>query len=65
MAMNTGFPQQRTMLNSAQVRSAPSQQHGAHMWRSASAPPAEPAVLPEEKTFGPKPEKRLGASLRR
>jgi hypothetical protein len=54
MAMNTGFPQQRPLLNSAQVRSAPSQQHGAHMWRSATVPPAEPTVVPkEEKTFGP------------
>jgi hypothetical protein len=54
MAMNTGFPQQRPLLNSAQVRSAPSQQHGAHMWRSATAPPAQsPAALKEEKSFGP------------
>jgi hypothetical protein len=54
MAMNTGFPQQRPMLNSAQVRSAPSQQHGAHMWRSATVRSAEPAAaLKEEKSFGP------------
>jgi hypothetical protein len=54
MAMNTGFPQQRPMLNSARVRSAPSQQHGAHMWRSATVPSAETAVVAkEEKSFGP------------
>jgi hypothetical protein len=58
MAMNTGFPQQRPLLNSAQVRSAPSQQHGAHMWRSATVPTADPAVAPqEEKSFG-RPLKR-------
>ena len=54
MAMNTGFPQQRPLLNSAQVRSAPSQQHGAHMWRSATVPPAQSAAaLKEKKSFGP------------
>jgi hypothetical protein len=52
--MNTGFQHQRPLLNTAQVRSAASQQHGAHMWRSATVPPAEAALVPrEEKTFGP------------
>jgi hypothetical protein len=48
MAMKTGFQQQRPLLNSAAVRSAPSQQHGAHMdvWRTTGRP--RPS---EEKTF--------------
>ncbi|MDB5459922.1 MAG: hypothetical protein JWO72_1663 [Caulobacteraceae bacterium] len=48
MATNTGFPQQRPLPNSSAVRSAPSQQHGAHMdvWRTASR--IRPA---EEKAF--------------
>ena len=54
MAMNPGFQQQRPLLNSATVRSAPAQQHGAHLdvWRTTGMP--RPA---EEKTFGP-PDKR-------
>lgn len=48
MAIITGFPQQRPLLNSATVRSAPSQQHGAHMdvWRTAGR--TRPL---EQKTF--------------
>ena len=54
MAMNTGFLQQRPLLNTARVRSAPSPQHGAHIWRSAATPPAEAVTAPEEeKSFGP------------
>lgn len=48
MAKTTAFQQQRPLLNSATVRSAPSQQHGAHMnvWRTAGRPRP-----PEPKTF--------------
>ena len=48
MATNTGFQHQRPLLNTASVRSALSQQHGAHMdsWRTTRL--KRPA---EEKTF--------------
>ncbi len=51
MAMNTGLPQQQPLHVSGRVRSAPSQQNGAHMWRSPVPGPA--AVPDEEKSFGP------------
>ena len=58
MAMNTGFLQQQPLLNTARVRSAPSPQHGAHMWRPAAAQPAEAVIAPEEeKSFGPPRER--------
>jgi hypothetical protein len=48
MAISPGFQQQRPQFNSACVRSAPSQQHGAHMdvWRTNGR--TRPA---EEKAF--------------
>jgi hypothetical protein len=50
MAITTGLPQQQPLHTFAGVRSAPSQQHGAHMWRSATTGPAP--VPDEEKSFG-------------
>jgi hypothetical protein len=51
MAMNTGFLQQQPLHHTARVHSAPSQQHGAHMWRSPQSTEGE-AAPQEEKTFG-------------
>ena len=48
MSAYTGFQQQRPLLNSASVRSAPSQQHGAHMDVERTNSLKRP---PEEKTF--------------
>jgi hypothetical protein len=58
MAMTPGFPQQQRLLTSAVVRSAPHQQHGAHMWRSSALHPPDAAqAAKEEKSFDPARER--------
>ncbi len=50
--MNTGLLQQQPLLNGAVVRSAPTQQHGAHMSRSSVPEGGKTANIPdEEKRF--------------